>query len=177
MDRGFDFQPILNGEQVRLRPLEAADREALYVLASDPLVWEQHPAKTRWRKDVFRAYFAEGLASGGALVAELPDDRTVIGWSRYSGEHVEAGEIEIGWTMLGRAFWGGVYNGEMKRLMIDHALGHFDRVIFRIGEDNRRSRRAVEKLGAQLIGRTWPAGTGGLVATHVGYAIGRAQFR
>jgi hypothetical protein len=37
--------------------------------------------------------------------------------------------------------------------------------------------RAVEKLGAQLIGRTWPAGTGGLVATHVGYAIGRTELR
>lgn len=177
MSQGFDFQPTLIGEHLRLRPLQAADWDALYALARDPLVWEQHPARTRWREDVFRPYFADGLASGGALTAELRDgDGAVIGWSRYSTAHVEPGEVEIGWTMIGRAYWGGGYNGEMKALMLDHALNNFDRVIFRIGEDNRRSRRAVEKLGAHLTDRIWPAGTGGLAATHVGYAIDRDAF-
>jgi len=65
--------------------------------------------------------------------------------------------VEIGWTFLGRAYWGGRYNGEMKRLMLDHAFRSVNRVIFVIGPDNRRSQRAVEKLGAVRTGTTTDA--------------------
>ncbi len=35
-------QPVLEGEHVRLRPLRPDDWEALFAVASDPLIWEQH---------------------------------------------------------------------------------------------------------------------------------------
>ena len=62
--------------------------------------------------------------------------------------------VEIGWTFLARAYWGGRYNGEMKRLMLEHAFRSVDRVIFIIGPENRRSQRAVEKIGAVRSGST-----------------------
>jgi RimJ/RimL family protein N-acetyltransferase len=145
--RAFDAQPILQGE----RPSPpAADRGlggALRV-ASDSLVWEQHPARDRHELEVFRAFFDEALASGGALVVVDRANGLVIGSSRFHGYDEAKSEVEIGWTFLARLYWGGVYNGEMKRLMLEHAFRFVDSVIFVIGPKNLRSQKAVLKLGA-----------------------------
>jgi RimJ/RimL family protein N-acetyltransferase len=73
---------------------------------------------------------------------------TIIGSSRYHGYDPVNGVIEIGWSFLARAYWGGRYNGEMKRLMLEHAFHRVKTAIFIVGPENRRSQRAVEKLGA-----------------------------
>jgi RimJ/RimL family protein N-acetyltransferase len=142
----------LRGKLVNLRPLRSDDFDALFAVASDPLIWEQHPARDRYRPEVFRAFFDEAMASGGALIATRAADGQVIGGSRYHGYDAERSEIEIGWTFLARAYWGGKYNGEMKELMLRHAFTFVDRVIFLIGPENFRSQRAVEKIGAMPAG-------------------------
>lgn len=148
-----DLQPRLIGELVELRPLQAEDWEALFAAAADPLIWEQHPAHDRHQENVFREFFREALASGGALVALDRQTKNIIGSSRYSWLACEPGEIQIGWTFLVRSHWGGKYNGEMKRLMLDHAFTFADGVIFQIGAKNLRSRKAVEKIGGILTDR------------------------
>ena len=148
-----DLQPSLRGELLHLRPLRSDDFDALFAVAADPLIWEQHPARDRYQPDVFRAFFDEATASGGALIASDARDGRVIGGSRYHGYNPGQSEIEIGWTFLTRAYWGGKYNGEMKELMLRHAFTFVDRVVFLIGPENYRSQRAVEKIGAV------PAGT------------------
>lgn len=160
---GFEPQPILTGKKVELRPLVRADWDALYAAASDPLIWEQHPAPDRWREPAFRDFFDEALASGGALVAIDRADGRVIGSSRFHGWDAAPGEVEIGWTFLARSHWGGAYNGEIKRLMLDHAFLSFDTVLFLIGPLNLRSQRAVARLGATLAGRTGRYGRESLV--------------
>lgn len=152
----FDPQPTLTGEHLVVRPLVADDLDAQYAAASDPLVWEQHPARNRHERQVFEEFFAANLASGGALAVCTHDGR-VIGGSRYAdwGAPDSTGQgtsVEIGWTFLCRDHWGDGTNRELKQLMIDHALGSIDTVRFRIGEHNMRSRRAVEKLGGRLVG-------------------------
>jgi RimJ/RimL family protein N-acetyltransferase len=146
----FDLQPVLEGRLLRLRPLAEADFPDLYAAASDPLIWEQHPNWDRYKEEVFRDFFRVALESRGALVAIDVQDGRIIGSSRYYGYDQEKSEIEIGWSFLARKYWGGTYNGEMKQLMLGHAFRYVDRVIFVIGEDNKRSRRAVEKIGAVL---------------------------
>lgn len=148
----MELQPVLEGQLLELRPLTPDDFAALFAVASDPLIWEQHPAHDRYREEIFREFFRTGLESGGALVAIDRRDGAIIGSSRYHGYDPTRGEVEIGWTFLARRFWGGRYNGEMKRLMLDHAFRFVDRVTFVIGPDNHRSRRAVEKIGAVLAG-------------------------
>ena len=148
----FDPQPHLLGDLLELRPLRADDFETLYRVAADPLIWEQHPERDRYREKVFRTFFEEALSSGGALVALERAGGRVIGSSRYHGHDPERGVVEIGWSFLARACWGGRYNGEMKRLMLDHAFRSVKRVIFIIGPDNRRSQRAVEKIGGVRAG-------------------------
>src|SRR5581483_7129125 len=65
----FDLQPTLKGELLALRPLRPEDSPDLYAVASDPLIWEQHPSKDRYQEEVFQRFFREALASGGALLA------------------------------------------------------------------------------------------------------------
>jgi len=144
----FDRQPILRGELVELRPLRPEDFHNLYAVASDPLIWEQHPIRERYKEEVFGGFFREALESGGALIATDSKDGQVIGSSRFHGYDREQSEIEIGWTFLARSHWGGVYNGEMKRLMLRHAFQFVKNVIFVIGPQNLRSEKAVEKIGA-----------------------------
>jgi N-acetyltransferase len=146
----FDAQPILQGKRLELRPLRRADWEALYAVASDPLIWEQHPARNRHELEVFRAFFDEALAGGSAFVVVDRANGLVIGSSRFHGYDEAKSEVEIGWTFLARLYWGGVYNGELKQLMLEHAFRFVDSVIFVVGPRNLRSQRAVAKLGAVL---------------------------
>jgi RimJ/RimL family protein N-acetyltransferase len=129
----------------------------LFRVAADPLVWEQHPDRYRYQEEVFRSFFEEALASGGALVALDRATGQIIGSSRYHDYKPEEGVVEIGWSFLAREYWGGRYNGEMKRLMLEHAFRSVGRVIFVIGPENRRSQRAVEKIGAVRSGSTFDA--------------------
>jgi N-acetyltransferase len=148
----IDRQPILKGELVVLRPLQDEDFPALYEIASDPLLWEQHPSKDRTEEAAFRRVFDQTLASGGALAVVDRGDSRVIGTSRFDRYDPAQSQIEIGWTILARSHWGGVYNGEMKRLMIRHASKFVESVVFRVHSLNFRSQRAVEKLGATRVG-------------------------
>jgi N-acetyltransferase len=52
----FDYQPVLHGDLVTLRPLLAGDHDALYAVA-DPLIWEQHPDQTRHQAAGFQSFF------------------------------------------------------------------------------------------------------------------------
>jgi RimJ/RimL family protein N-acetyltransferase len=151
----FDLQPVLKGELLDLRPLRPEDYPALFAVASDPLIWEQHPVRDRYKEEVFQGFFREGLESGGALIAIEPaasaDAGRVIGSSRFHGYDEEKSEIEIGWTFLARSHWGGIYNREMKQLMLRHAFQFVNNVIFLIGPRNLRSQRAIEKIGGVRV--------------------------
>jgi len=148
----FELQPTLTGDLVSLRPLQPADFDQLFAVARDPLIWEQHPCSDRYQEPVFREFFGDALESGGALLALDRKDGKPIGSSRFYGYDTVRSEIEIGWTFLTRSHWGGRYNGEMKRLMLEHAFQFVNHVVFLIGPENFRSQRAVEKIGAIRIG-------------------------
>jgi RimJ/RimL family protein N-acetyltransferase len=148
----FDLQPTLTGERLELRPLRPDDRDALYAAGSDPLIWEQHPERDRYTPEVFRRYFDSGLASGGAFVVVDRRDGRIVGSTRFNGYDEAASEIEIGWTFLTREYWGGSYNREMKRLLVDHALRFVTRVVFMVGATNTRSQKAMEKIGGVRAG-------------------------
>lgn len=169
----MDRQPHLTGDLVALRPATADDFDALFAVARDPQIWAIHPAHDRWQEPVFRKFFADGLASGGMLVAIDRATGVVIGSSRYDSSRAEPGEVEVGWTFLARSHWGGRYNAEMKALMLDHAFRSVERVIFLVGDTNLRSRRAVEKIGGCLTAREHHAEMAGQPIVHVVYAIDR----
>lgn len=143
----FELQPHLQGELVELRPLAPDDWRDLFAVASDPLIWAQHPASDRYQEPVFRAFFQEALDCGGAFAIIDRGTGRIIGSTRYHAVEGDADAIEIGWTFLARSHWGGRYNHEMKRLMLDHAFKFVERVIFVVGEHNIRSQTAVQRIG------------------------------
>jgi len=148
----FDYQPVLQGKLIALRPLLARDYDGLYAVAADPLIWEQHPDKTRCQPAGFQVFFREALESGGAVIASDTTTQRIIGSSRFHGFDTLRDEVEIGWTFLARSHWGGRYNGEMKELMLHHAFRFVRRVVFLIAPENFRSQRAVERIGAIRAG-------------------------
>jgi RimJ/RimL family protein N-acetyltransferase len=137
---------------LQLRPQRPDDWDALSAVASDPLIWEQHPERDRYRPEVFRRYFDSGIASAGAFAVVDTASGRIIGSSRYHGYDEAKREVEIGWTFLTRAYWGRGYNREMKTLMLDHAFKFVDRVCFNVGRTNYRSQAAMRKIGGVEAG-------------------------
>jgi RimJ/RimL family protein N-acetyltransferase len=147
----MNLQPTLQNDLVLLRPLAEDDFNALNAVAKDPLMWEQHPSHDRWKPDVFRQFFDDGINSKGALLILDKSTGEIIGSSRFRKVDGPQEAVEIGWTFLARKYWGGKFNGAIKKLMIDHAFGSVDNILFYIGKNNIRSRKAVEKIGGHLI--------------------------
>lgn len=168
----FELQPTLRGDLLELRPLRPDDFDDLFPVAADPLIWEQHPESDRYTEEKFRRYFEGALRSGGAFAIIDRETGRMIGSTRFHGLDPATSEIEIGWTFLARSHWGGRYNSEMKRLMLEHAFSFVDRVVFLIGPNNIRSQRAVEKLGAVRAGTRMADGREAVV-----YEITAGGFR
>jgi N-acetyltransferase len=143
----FDLQPTLKGKLLELHPVKKEDFERLYAVASDPLVWEQHPMWDRFKRDIFERFFEAALNSGGAFVVREASTGEVIGSSRYYD--LTESEVFIGYTFLARKCWGGSFNREMKSLMLNHAFKYRDVVKFHVGETNTRSQKAMAKIGGK----------------------------
>ena len=148
----FDLQPRIENQWIKLEPLDSGDFDALYSVASDPLIWEQHPSKNRYQRDVFANFFKGAIESGGAFRVIDSTTGTLIGSSRYYDFDESTRTVAIGYTFISRNAWGRHYNRALKTLMLDHAFRFADRVIFHVGAENLRSRKAMEKLGAVHIG-------------------------
>lgn len=146
-----NWQPRLENDLIILRPLKADDFDPLFNVASDPLIWEQHPTKNRSTKEGFDIYFKEGLASNTAFAVIDKKSGAIIGSTRFNPVIESANAIEIGWTFIGRQYWGSDCNKSMKTLLMDYAFQFVDNVLFYIHESNYRSQKAVEKLGATKI--------------------------
>lgn len=169
----FELQPRLTGKLIEVRPLKADDFDALFRAGSDPLIWEQHPESDRYTRPVFQKFFEGAMESKGAFAVIERKSGRVIGSSRYCNLKPEESEVEIGFTFLEREFWGGAYNSELKSLMLAHALRFVDRVVFVVGENNLRSQKALEKIGARFWKRAEAQGPDGTVRKNVLFVITR----
>ena len=144
----FDRQPVLSPDRLHLCPLERQDFDGLMAAASDPATWAGHPARDRWKPEVFRPYFDFLLGAGGTMAIRDTGHDGIIGCSRYYTAPDMPDSISIGFTFINPRFWGGAVNLELKRLMLGHAFGSFGEIWFHIDPTNMRSRRATAKLGA-----------------------------
>lgn len=147
----MNIQPHLENELVQLIPLQESDFEELYSIASDPLIWEQHPNKNRYQKEVFQTFFEGALQSKGAF--KIIDNSTgnSIGSTRFYDFDANHKSILIGYTFYKRTYWGTSYNRQVKKLMLDYAFEHLEKVYFTIGAQNIRSQKAIAKLGATKV--------------------------
>jgi RimJ/RimL family protein N-acetyltransferase len=165
------LQPTLVGRRILIRAITDSDWDEMFAAAADPKVWEVHPVHDRYKEPVFREFFEGALASGSAFSFVDRQTGKVVGSSRYYGHDPVAREIEIGWTFLARAYWGGSYNAEVKKLMLDHAFTFVDTVVFWVGETNWRSQRAMEKIGGVRREGLFSRTLGGVPYRHVVFEI------
>lgn len=145
----MDWQPRnLKNDIVTLLPLLQEDFEQLYRVASDRLIWEQHPSSDRYQRPVFEAFFAEAMTSGTAFAIMDTLTGKMIGSTRYYDYSPSENSVAVGYTFLARDHWGGKYNAAVKQLMLDYAFHFVEKVIFHVGATNLRSQTAVLRLGA-----------------------------
>lgn len=148
----FDKQPKhLKNNLIELFPLENAHFEMLFEVASDPLIWEQHPNPNRFKKEVFKTFFEGAMQSEGAFLIVDAETKQVVGSSRFYDFDENNNSILIGYTFIARNYWGKGYNKSLKSLMMNHAFETVEKVYFHIGSQNYRSQMAIEKIGAQKI--------------------------
>ncbi len=148
----FDLQPItLSSDLIKLVPLKEDDFEKLFAVASDPLIWEQHPTRNRYQRDVFQNYFNGAVESKGAFVVYDTKTNEVVGSSRYYELDGVNNTVKIGYTFIGRKYWGKGYNTSLKSLMMNYAFQFVDSIIFEIGANNTRSQIAIGRIGAIKI--------------------------
>lgn len=147
----FNLQPVLESDLVILRPLKEDDFDALYEVASDPLIWEQHPAKERSQRAGFELFFNDAIKSQGAFLVIDKASGKAIGSTRFHEVKESQNAIEIGWTFLAKEYWGGRYNRSMKHLMMEYAFSFVDHILFYIHENNIRSQEAVKRIGGERI--------------------------
>ncbi len=157
--------------------LTQTDFEDLYRAASDPFIWEQHPNKNRWRREVFENYFEGAISSGGAFLVRDVQTDEVIGSSRYSDYDQETNTVSIGYTFFIKSHWGKGYNYALKQLMLDHIFQFVDTVTFYIGAVNKRSQISIERFGAIKIGEEEKAYYGEPLKMDYVYAITKAQWK
>lgn len=152
MATNINLQPTLKNEKAILYPLGSDDFELLYAAAADPLVWEQHPNKDRWKREVFQTFFDGALQSGGAFKIADAQSGHIIGSTRFYDYNESDASIMIGYTFYARAYWGRGYNALVKATMLNYIFDFVEKVYFQIGAQNIRSQIAIERLGAIKIG-------------------------
>ncbi|MGI8476325.1 MAG: GNAT family N-acetyltransferase [Thermomicrobiales bacterium] len=148
----------LSGRIVRLEPLELHHADALVEAARDAEIWAYMPVRLD-DPDAMRSWIETALqerAAGTTLAyAIVSQERDVpIGATRFMDIRARDRGLEIGWTWLAKSAWRTGVNTEAKFLLLEHAFDAVGaiRVQFKTHRMNFRSRRAIERVGAQFEG-------------------------
>lgn len=172
----INIQPVLENEKVILYPLVEDDFEALYAVSSDPKIWEQHPNKDRWKKEVFRTFFDGAIQSKGAFKILDKVSGEIIGSTRFYDYNNEDDSILIGYTFYATSCWGKGINPSVKKLMLDFIFQFLSRVYFHIGADNKRSQIAIGRLGAEKVAEEEVAYFGEIAKLNYVYEISKEKW-
>jgi RimJ/RimL family protein N-acetyltransferase len=165
-------QRTLNGQVVRLEPLNQSHLPGLKSVVEDGQLWRlmatsvPHPDELEhWFQQAMDEQH-EGVSQVYATVSQTGDQ--VLGSSRFLNTHWGHARTEIGFTFIAKSQQRSAVNTEAKYLMLEHAftdLG-FNRVAFRTDHLNQVSRRAIERLGVKYEG---------LLRNHMVMADGRVR--
>lgn len=169
----MNLQPTLTNDLVQIVPLSENDFDELFAIASDELLWEQHPEKDRYKKEVFYKLFKKIIDFNSGFKIIDVKNGNVIGKTSYYDFNESEKSVAIGYTFIDRKYWATPYNRSLKNLMINYAFQFVEKIIFHIGETNFRSRKAVEKLGATLTETIFVSET---QKTHVIYKLEKKNW-
>ncbi len=172
----LSIQPILQNENTILYPLQEDDFEALYAVASDPKIWEQHPKKDRWKKDVFHIFFDGAIQSRGAFKIIEKSTGKIAGSTRFYDYNEKENSILIGYTFYATKYWGKGINHDVKVMMLDYIFQHVNQVYFHIGSDNVRSQMAISRLGVKKVAENKTAYFGESPTPNFVYSLNKEKW-
>jgi RimJ/RimL family protein N-acetyltransferase len=172
----MNLQPILENENVLLRPLLSTDFDALFAAAADEKIWEQHPNKNRYQLKDFTIYFEGAILSKGAFVIIDKATNKFMGCTRYYDYDATQKTVFIGYTFITTAYWGKAYNKQIKNLMINYAFDFVYKILFHVGANNLRSQKAVGRIGGKKIKEVEVAYHGETKETNFEYCIEKVDW-
>ena len=150
--KSMNFKSNFDNNLFSLIQIKKEDFLELYFVAKDYNIWEQHPENDRWKKDKFYIFFNKGLQNNFGFLKIIDKNcNKVIGSTRFYSYDKVDDAIRIGFTFISKEYWGTSTNFLIKQIMIDYAFKYLSKIYFDIGNNNLRSRKAVEKLGAVLF--------------------------
>ena len=154
-----DLTGVLEGEIVRLEPLEQRHEEGLFEAARDERIWHWLQYGTSQGREEFGRWIDDAISRSeagveGAFATVDAKTGEPVGSTRFLALRPEHRGLEIGWTWLAPSRWGTGANVEAKLLMLGHAFGTLGcmRVEFKTDRRNERSRGAMEALPAEFEG-------------------------
>jgi RimJ/RimL family protein N-acetyltransferase len=143
---------VLEGQVVRLEPLEARHAPGLLAAASPDLFRFTPQRPDAWNLAGFERDVATVNAMGDTVAFAVIHRRrgVVIGRTTYMDIQPAHRGVEIGRTWISRPHQGTLVNPEMKLLMMRHAFETLRaiRVQYTTGHLNVQSQRAIARLGA-----------------------------
>lgn len=149
------FKELENSEVI-LKPMLEEDFESLFLVGSDPVIWEQHPDYTRYTRDGFKVYFDKLLANNYPFIIKHKVTNEIIGATSYYQYDSIHNNVAIGYTFIAKKYWGSGINSSIKKLLIDYAFKYVDQIFFHVRDKNFRSQSAIKKLGA-VKSREYPS--------------------
>jgi RimJ/RimL family protein N-acetyltransferase len=151
-------EPVtLRGEHVRVEPLSPTHEAGLIEAVKDGELWRLWytfvPKPEGMAAEIKRRLDLQAKGSMCPFTVFDADGR-VAGMTTYMNVDAVNKRVEIGSTWYARRVQRGPLNTECKKLLLAHAFDTLQciAVEFRTHRFNLQSRRAIERLGAQLDG-------------------------
>jgi RimJ/RimL family protein N-acetyltransferase len=133
------FKPTIRLETnlFSLIPLDQSHYGELYAVASNPIIWEQHPEKNRWQEANFEKFFQKAVHNNcGCFTILEKNSNKFIGSTRFYS--ITEDSIKIGYTFLSPEYWGTGANREIKKVMLEYAFDFVDKVFFDVGKKKHK---------------------------------------
>ena len=158
MNNWISHPLILEGNKIKLVPLEKEHFYELLEIAKDEKIWEHMPIDWLGKKDLNEVLLeALSLRDAGQQYPFVVIDKAtnkVIGSTRFLKISQDFKNLEIGWTWYKPAYWGTGINKECKFLLLQYCFEVLGTIsaYFSTRDTNIRSQKAIENLGAKYEG-------------------------
>ena len=149
---------ILTGKHVILEPMEESHIDPIYQASLPSEIWEWSATTILSYEDA-KNYVRDGIScrlenKHHPFAVVERNSQTVIGSTSLRNIDFYHRTVEIGSTWYHPSQWRTAVNTECKYLLLRHAfeVWEMNRVEFRTDELNKRSRKAISRLGAKEEG-------------------------
>lgn len=145
---------LLENDVVLLRPVELSDIDEILEAAKDEKIWE-HMSVNLVTKEAVEKYVEKAIKERNAQVSYMfviidKNTNKIVGCTSFLDISLAHKRLEIGATWLNPIVWRTKINTNCKFLLLQYCFEqlHVNRVQIKTGHQNKRSQKAIERIGA-----------------------------